>query len=51
MFPGLPARDCTSLEELDAALAHAGASDGPAVVCVELPTVEVPPFVAFGARP
>jgi acetolactate synthase-1/2/3 large subunit len=49
MFPGLPAVDCTTLGELEGALARAAASTGPAVICAELPDVEVPPFVAFQA--
>jgi acetolactate synthase-1/2/3 large subunit len=50
MFPGLAACDCTTVAELEAALARANASAGPAVICAELPTVEVPPFLAFGGR-
>jgi acetolactate synthase I/II/III large subunit len=47
MFPGLPACDCATLDELERALARARGGDGPCVISVELPTVEVPPFVAF----
>jgi acetolactate synthase-1/2/3 large subunit len=46
MLPGLAAWDCTTVAEL----AHANAGAGPAVISVELPTVEVPPFLAFGGR-
>jgi acetolactate synthase-1/2/3 large subunit len=49
MFPGLSARDCATLSELEAALRRARDSDGPAVIGVELSDVEVPPFLAFGA--
>ncbi len=47
IFPGLRASDCTSLQELEQALASAG--DGPVVICAELPGIEIPPFVAFKA--
>lgn len=47
MFPGLPGYDCETLGELEHALAHAAATAGPAVVSVELPEVEIPPFAAF----
>ena len=54
MFPGLPAIDCRTLDEVEDALARARSAAGPVVVCAELPAVEVPPFVAFqqagGAR-
>jgi acetolactate synthase-1/2/3 large subunit len=49
MFPGLPASDCSTLEELEAALGRARTASGPAVVCAELPAVEVPPFAALQA--
>jgi acetolactate synthase-1/2/3 large subunit len=49
MFPGLPASDCSTIGELEAALGRARAVSGPAVVCAELPTVEVPPFAALRA--
>jgi len=47
MFPGLPACDCRTLDELSGALARANGGDGPSVVSVELPAVEIPPFIAF----
>jgi acetolactate synthase-1/2/3 large subunit len=47
MFPGLHAQDCFSLDETTRAVARAAASAGPAVICADLPGVEVPPFVAF----
>jgi acetolactate synthase-1/2/3 large subunit len=47
MFPGLTAFDCRTLGELEGALAQAMATNGPAVIAVELAEVEVPPFVAF----
>jgi acetolactate synthase I/II/III large subunit len=47
MFPGLAACDCRTLAEVEDALARARTAVGPAVVCVELPAVEVPPFVGF----
>ncbi|HEU4579477.1 MAG TPA: thiamine pyrophosphate-binding protein [Polyangiaceae bacterium] len=51
MFPGLPAFDCTSLEQLARALEHCGGSGGPCFVSAQLPEIEVPPFAAFaGAR-
>ena len=46
MFPGLYARECSSLEELQRALAELPA-DGPSVLSIELETLEVPPFVQF----
>lgn len=51
MFPGLDACDCTTLPALQAALRRAGDGDGPAVIGVELPEVEVPPFLAFAFAP
>jgi len=61
MFPGLPGRDCKTVDELALSLAEAAAGHGPYVIGAELPSVEVPPFVAFqqalaksaapGARP
>jgi len=50
MFPSLPAWDCTTLADLEAALARARSIPGPSVICAELPTVEVPPFLAFGGQ-
>jgi acetolactate synthase-1/2/3 large subunit len=52
MFPWLAACDCTTLAEVEAALARARDSAGPAVISAELPEVEIPPFTAFasGAR-
>jgi acetolactate synthase-1/2/3 large subunit len=47
MFPGLYARDCSTLDELSSALVEAAAQRGPAVLCADLPTVEIPPFLAF----
>ncbi|HET6150807.1 MAG TPA: thiamine pyrophosphate-binding protein [Polyangia bacterium] len=47
MFPGLSARDCVTLGELEQALELAARSERPSVIGVELPTVEVPPFAAF----
>jgi acetolactate synthase-1/2/3 large subunit len=47
MFPGLPACDCGSVDELEHALARAAATRGPSVIGVELPAVEIPPFAAF----
>jgi acetolactate synthase-1/2/3 large subunit len=47
MFPGLEARDCGTLAELEAALARSVASPGPCVIGVELKAVEVPPFAPF----
>ena len=47
MFPGLPAWDCGTVEELEAALARAVTLEGPSAICAELPSVEVPPFTAF----
>jgi acetolactate synthase-1/2/3 large subunit len=49
MFPRLPAFDCRSAAELDAALARARHAYGPAFVSVELEEVEIPPFAAFQA--
>jgi acetolactate synthase-1/2/3 large subunit len=53
MFPGLPAWDCADVAAIESALVRAFAHPGPSVVSVDLPEVEVPPFVAFrqaGAR-
>jgi acetolactate synthase-1/2/3 large subunit len=47
MFPRLLAWDCRDRDALGRALARAFAHPGPSVVSVELPGVEVPPFVAF----
>jgi acetolactate synthase-1/2/3 large subunit len=47
MFPGLPGRDCRTLDEVEGALALAAAGDGPFVITAELAEVEVPPFTAF----
>jgi acetolactate synthase-1/2/3 large subunit len=47
MFPGLHACDCATLTELKKALEQAFSIDGPSVVAVELPAVEIPPFLAF----
>ncbi|MCC7382366.1 MAG: thiamine pyrophosphate-binding protein [Deltaproteobacteria bacterium] len=47
MFPRLWARDCRSFEALEQALTEAAAVEGPAVICAELPEVEVPPFNVF----
>jgi acetolactate synthase I/II/III large subunit len=51
MFPRLPAWDCPDLETLESALARAFEVPGPAVVCAQLPEVEVPPFLAFRQPP
>jgi acetolactate synthase-1/2/3 large subunit len=47
MFPGLPSCDCRSVDELEHALARAAVTRGPSFIGVELPEVEIPPFVAF----
>ncbi|HVY36897.1 MAG TPA: thiamine pyrophosphate-binding protein [Polyangia bacterium] len=47
MFPGLAAWDCTTLDQLEVALARARHLQGPAVIAVELDAVDVPPFAAF----
>ena len=47
MFPGLPARDCQTVLEVEGALAQANTADGPFVITAELPEVEVPPFSVF----
>jgi acetolactate synthase-1/2/3 large subunit len=47
MFPGLYARECTTLTELEDALRAGSAVAGPSVISVVLEHVEVPPFVAF----
>ena len=47
MFPGLPASDCRHAGRGRGRARARGAHAGPAVVCAELPAVEVPPFVAF----
>jgi acetolactate synthase-1/2/3 large subunit len=49
MFPGLAAQDCDSIAALEEALARARASSGPAVIAVDMPEVEVPPFLAFAS--
>jgi len=49
MFPGLPAFDCTNLEQLAQALASSRDSAGPCFVSAQLPEVEVPPFAAFAS--
>jgi acetolactate synthase-1/2/3 large subunit len=49
MFPGLPAFDCASAEELDRALSECASATGPCFVSAHLPTVEVPPFAAFSS--
>lgn len=48
MFPGLAACDCTTVQQLETALARARDSGRPAVIVAELPSVDVPPFLAFG---
>jgi acetolactate synthase-1/2/3 large subunit len=47
MFPGLRAEDCGPGPGLAEALARVGAGEGPGLIAVDLPEVEVPPFVAF----
>ena len=47
MFPGLASSDCTTLGELEDALARAVLHPGPSFVGVSLRNVEVPPFAAF----
>jgi hypothetical protein len=47
MFPGLIARDCKTLDELDEACRACAGNAGPSVIAIELEEVEVPPFVAF----
>ena len=49
LFPGLPSRDCRSLDELERALAAAAGEVGPVLIALELPEVEVPPFAALRA--
>jgi acetolactate synthase-1/2/3 large subunit len=50
MFPGLNAWDCQTRAELDHAFARASECAGPAVICVELREVEIPPFTLFQER-
>jgi acetolactate synthase-1/2/3 large subunit len=47
MFPGLYARSCSNLGELESALAAVTAIAGPSVITIQCEQVEVPPFVAF----
>ncbi len=47
MFPGLPTFSCTTLGDVDRALAEALAMPGPAVVVATLDAVEIPPLSAF----
>jgi len=49
MFPGLPAWDCATPEQLEGALARARSMQGPAVIAVELDAVDVPPFLSFAS--
>ncbi len=49
MFPGLDGSDCRTLAELDVALARSLSRPGPAVISLELRSLEVPPFAAFQA--
>jgi acetolactate synthase-1/2/3 large subunit len=49
MFPGLPAFDCSNLEQLAEALARSRESSGPCFVSAQLPEIEVPPFAAFAS--
>jgi hypothetical protein len=51
MFSGLAACDCTTVQQLETALARARDSRRPAVIVAELPSVDVPPFLVFrGSR-
>jgi acetolactate synthase-1/2/3 large subunit len=50
MFPGLPACDCATVAELDAALSASLSVPGPSVISVLLDSVEVPPFSLFQER-
>jgi acetolactate synthase-1/2/3 large subunit len=47
MFPGLLAMDCSTLGNLEEALARAVRHEGPSFIGVSLANVEVPPFTAF----
>ncbi|HWB82314.1 MAG TPA: thiamine pyrophosphate-binding protein [Nannocystaceae bacterium] len=47
MFPRMSAIDCTDIDALERALQRAATCPGPAVVCAQLPAVEVPPFQQF----
>ena len=47
MFPGLPATDVDTAQDLPAALRTALAAGGPSVVAVECSPDEIPPFAAF----
>lgn len=47
MLPGLAGHDCRTLPELEDALHRTRDHEGPVVIAVELPDVEVPPFTAF----
>jgi acetolactate synthase-1/2/3 large subunit len=47
MLPGLAGYDCTTLPELESALRRSLEHQGPVVIAIELPGVEVPPFAAF----
>jgi acetolactate synthase-1/2/3 large subunit len=47
MFPGLAAFDCSSAEQVEAALAQCHERRGPCFVSAQLAEVEVPPFAAF----
>jgi len=49
LFPGLPSRDCRSFAELEQALSAAAQQAGPVLIALELPEVEVPPFIALRA--
>jgi acetolactate synthase-1/2/3 large subunit len=49
MFPGLPACDCSSQEQVAQALARSRDAGGPCFVSAQLPEVEVPPFAAFAS--
>ncbi|HEX7452301.1 MAG TPA: thiamine pyrophosphate-binding protein [Polyangiaceae bacterium] len=47
MFPGLAACDCRTERELADALARAALLTGPALISIELDSVEIPPFSAL----
>jgi acetolactate synthase-1/2/3 large subunit len=49
LCPGLPSHDCRTLGELEQALSAAAQVAGPALIALELPEVEVPPFAALRA--
>jgi acetolactate synthase-1/2/3 large subunit len=49
LFPTLPSRDCRCLDELEQALSATATVAGPALIALELPGVEVPPFAALRA--